>query len=93
MWIQRQSARRRVSDTVMDESEEDFRKQFQDDPSDGWEDEPEMDAVPDGNPMTAKQFYSALEGYRKLVENTSHMILMAFDAATTGDCLWLNLRH
>ena len=72
-----------VSDTVMDEDEE-FRKQFQDDMSDGWEDEPEMDTAPDRNPMTAKQFYSALEGYRKQVENTSHMILMAFDAATTG---------
>ena len=72
-----------VSDTIMDEDEE-FRKQFQDDMSDGWEDESEMDTAPDRNPMTAKQFYSALEGYRKQVENTSHMILMAFDAATTG---------
>ena len=38
----------------------------------------------DGNPIAARQFYSALEGYRKQVENTSRMILMAFDAATTG---------
>ena len=57
---------------------------FQDDIPDGWEEEAEESHEYDGNPVTARQFYSALEGYRKQVENTSHMILMAFDAATTG---------
>ncbi len=38
----------------------------------------------DENPITARQFYNALEGYGKSVEHTSHMVLMAFDAATTG---------
>ncbi len=48
------------------------------------EEEPEEESSSDGNPTTAKQFYQALEGYRKRVENTSRMILLAFDAATTG---------
>lgn len=38
----------------------------------------------DGNPITASEFYSALDGYGAKVENTSRMILMAFDAASTG---------
>lgn len=38
----------------------------------------------DGNPNTAQQFYSALEGYRNEISHTERMILMAFDAATTG---------
>ncbi len=38
----------------------------------------------DENSITAEQFYSALKGYQKKVENTSRMVLMAFDAATTG---------
>ncbi|MDY3121082.1 type I-C CRISPR-associated protein Cas8c/Csd1 [Suipraeoptans intestinalis] len=47
-----------------------------------WEEEEEE--ATDGNPITAGQFFSALEGYRKQVNHTSRMILMAFDAATTG---------
>lgn len=39
---------------------------------------------PDGNSITAKQFYQALHGYRSRINNASRMILMAFDAATTG---------
>lgn len=38
----------------------------------------------DSNLLTAKAFYSALNGYKRRVEHTGHMILMAFDAATTG---------
>lgn len=38
----------------------------------------------DGNSITAKQFYQALHGYRSRISNASRMILMAFDAATTG---------
>lgn len=47
-----------------------------------WEEEEEM--VSDRNPVTARQFYSVLEGYGEKIGNTSKMILMAFDAATTG---------
>lgn len=72
-----------ISDMALDESREDFREQFRDEWSDVWGDEEEV-TMSDGNPITAQQFYSALEGYRNQVENTSHMILMAFDAATTG---------
>lgn len=57
---------------------------FQEDVSDAWEDTQEETEMFDGNSITAKQFYSALEGYKSRVENTSHMILMAFDAATKG---------
>lgn len=38
----------------------------------------------DGNSIAAKQFYEALNGYRNRINNASRMILMAFDAATTG---------
>lgn len=52
-----------------------------DDWDDDWLDE---DQVSDGNPVTAEKFYKALNGYGKSVENTSNMILLAFDAATPG---------
>ncbi len=39
---------------------------------------------PDENPITAEQFYRALDGYHSQVNHTSHMILLAFDAATSG---------
>ncbi len=55
---------------------------FKDDYMEDWDDEQET--IYDGNYVTAKQFYNALEGYGKNIENTSRMILMAFDAATTG---------
>lgn len=71
-------------ETLPEAAGEEFLNPFQDDLPDGWEEEPEETAVPDENPMTARQFYSALAGYRKQVENPSHMILLAFDAATTG---------
>ena len=73
-----------VTETTPETGEEDLQALFQDDIPDGWEEEAEESPEYDGNPATARQFYSALEGYRKQVENTSHMILMAFDAATTG---------
>lgn len=40
--------------------------------------------VSDTNVITAEQFYCALEGYRKRINFTSKMVLMAFDAATSG---------
>ena len=73
-----------ASDKVLEIDEEGIHAMFQEDIPEGWEEEQEETSVSDGNPITARQFYSALEGYRKKVENTSRMILMAFDAATTG---------
>ena len=73
-----------VTEMTPETGEEDLQALFQDDIPVRWEEEAEVSPEFDGNPVTARQFYSALEGYRKQVENTSHMILMAFDAATTG---------
>ena len=72
------------SDDISEKTGEDTRSLFQDDFSDIWEEEQDETVSPDENPITARQFYSALDGYRKQIENSSHMILMAFDAATTG---------
>lgn len=47
-----------------------------------WGDEEEI--VSDENGITAENFYRALRGYEKEVENTSSMILLGFDAATSG---------
>ena len=38
----------------------------------------------DGKQLTAKMFGKALNGYRRKVENTAHMILLGFDASTPG---------
>lgn len=73
-----------VADMALKADEEDLLALFQDDIPKGWKEEQEEASVPDENPITARQFYSALNGYRKQVENTSHMMLMAFDAATKG---------
>lgn len=52
---------------------------------DSWDDDwSEEEAASDGNPITAEKFYKALNGYGKKVDNTSNMILLAFDAATPG---------
>ena len=52
---------------------------------DSWDDDwSEGEEVSDGNPITAEKFYKALNGYGKKVDNTSNMILLAFDAATPG---------
>lgn len=52
---------------------------------DSWDDNwSEEEEVSDGNPITAEKFYKALNGYGKKVDNTSNMILLAFDAATPG---------
>ncbi len=48
------------------------------------EDDGEEVPVWDGNQAGALQFNSALLGYRRKLENMSRMVLMAFDAATTG---------
>lgn len=56
-------------------------------PEVSFKDEVKLESEPvkaDENVITAKQFYDALNGYRKKVHNTSRMVLMAFDAATTG---------
>ncbi len=37
-----------------------------------------------GNSIEANKFYIAMEGYRKHLDQMSRMVLMAFDAATTG---------
>lgn len=73
-----------VTEMAPETDEEDVSALFQDNLPNEWKEEREEDTMPDENPTTARQFYSALEGYRKQVENTSRMILMAFDAATTG---------
>lgn len=73
-----------TADIVQETGEENLQILFQDQLSDGWNEEQEEVVVSDGNPETAQQFYHALEGYKKQVENTSRMILLAFDAATTG---------
>ena len=52
---------------------------------DSWDDDwSEEEEVSDGNPITAEKFYKALNGYGKKADNTSNMILLAFDAATPG---------
>ena len=52
---------------------------------DSWDDDwSEEEEVSDGNPITVEKFYKALNGYGKKVDNTSNMILLAFDAATPG---------
>lgn len=48
------------------------------------EKEEEKLSVYNTNFITAGQFSQALDGYRERVENTSRMVLMAFDAATSG---------
>lgn len=49
-----------------------------------WGEEEEEVQVWDGNQAGAFQFSAALLGYRRKLENMSRMVLMAFDAATTG---------
>ena len=74
-----------VTETTPETGEEDLQALFQDDIPAGWEEEAEESPEYDGNPGDRPAVITvALEGYRKQVENTSHMILMAFDAATTG---------
>lgn len=52
---------------------------------DDWDDDwSEEEWTSDGNPITAGKFYKALRGYGKHVDNTSNMMLLAFDAATPG---------
>ena len=52
---------------------------------DDWEDNwSTTGTISDGNPITAENFYKALRGYGKKVDNTSSMILLGFDAATSG---------
>lgn len=73
-----------TADTLLETGVEEREYPFEDHFPDGWKMEAEENPVSDGNPITARQFYNALEGYRKRVENTSRMILMGLDAATPG---------
>ena len=47
-----------------------------------WDDEEEIEI--DENPISAREFYQALRGYGKRVNQTSMMYLLGFDAATPG---------
>lgn len=47
-------------------------------------DEKKKNSVSDGNKITADQFYRALNGYGKTIQNTSSMIMLGLDAATPG---------
>ena len=62
-----------------------YEKEQEENDWDSWDDDwSEEEEVSDGNPITAEKFYKALNGYGKKVDNTSNMILLAFDAATPG---------
>lgn len=67
-----------VSDAA--EKEDSFSDEFLETYAEGQKTE----KASDGNPITAGQFYQALSGYRKRIDHTSRMVLMAFDAATPG---------
>ena len=49
-----------------------------------WNDDDEDENTWDANEIVAKDFYKALSGYKKQVDNTSNMILVGVDAATAG---------
>ena len=57
---------------------------FQDEFAEEYRKKEKAESVLDENPVTAQQFFQALKGYRKTVNHTSRMTLLAFDAATTG---------
>ena len=69
------------TESIITEYENEQEENDWDSWDDDWSDEEE---VSDGNPITAEKFYKALNGYGKKVDNTSNMILLAFDAATPG---------
>ncbi|MDO5408099.1 MAG: type I-C CRISPR-associated protein Cas8c/Csd1 [Eubacteriales bacterium] len=53
--------------------------------TDSWGDEEDPEGLYSGtNPREAVRFLNAIEGYRQKLDAGSRMILMAFDAATTG---------
>lgn len=49
-----------------------------------WFEEEDENDISDGNVITAEAFYKALKGYERKIYNTSAMILLGVDAATTG---------
>lgn len=49
-----------------------------------WLQEEDENDISDGNVTTAEAFYKALNGYGRKIYNTSTMILLGVDAATTG---------
>lgn len=62
----------------------DYEKDQEKNDWDDYDDWSEGEPAWDGNPITAEKFYKALRGYGKHIDNTSNMILLAFDAATPG---------
>ena len=62
------------TDAICDNYEENMVEFCEDSQGDEWS----------GNSVEADRFYSAMEGYGRQFEQSSRMILMAFDAATTG---------
>ena len=71
----------RDTEAIVSEYEREYVGNAEDDWEDDWSTE---EIVSDGNPITADKFYKALRGYGKKIDNTSNMILLAFDAATPG---------
>lgn len=49
-----------------------------------WLQEEEENDISDGNVTTAEAFYKALNGYGRKIYNTSTMVLLGVDSATTG---------
>ena len=71
----------RDTEAIVSEYEREYVGNAEDDWEDDWSTE---EIVSDGNPITTDKFYKALRGYGKKIDNTSNMILLAFDAATPG---------
>lgn len=74
--------------TIAEEVKEknDFSDEFAEKLADDFEEDDieDMEEAVDDNVITVQQFYQALNGYRKKVDNTSQMILLAVDAASPG---------
>lgn len=65
-------------------SEEETAALFTDEFEEEYGEKEKVGQISDENPITAGQFFQALNGYRRRVDNTSRMVLLALDAATTG---------
>lgn len=57
---------------------------YENDCTEWYQEDDEQDYISDGNPITAEAFCKALNGYGRQIHNTSTMILLGVDAATTG---------
>lgn len=76
-----ESSQRKMPDWN-DDAEEIVSKYYDEFFVDGWDDE--ETEVYDSNYITARQFNVALKGYMRHVNNTSRMIFVSVNAATTG---------